>query len=70
MVVARAQLGEAIGAGPHRRQRRESKLHVHTGLLLRHALEVDVIVGVDFGAPQRARDQRKKIVAIAAHARR
>jgi hypothetical protein len=64
MVVARAQLGEAIGAGPHRRQRRESKLHVHT----RHALEVDVIVGVDFGAPQRARDQRKKIVAIAAHA--
>lgn len=30
-------------------------------------LELDVIVGVDFGAPQRARDQRKKIVAIAAH---
>src|SRR5919201_2272844 len=26
------------------------------------------IVGVDFGAPQRARDQRRKIVAIAAHA--
>jgi hypothetical protein len=28
----------------------------------------NVIVGVDFGAPQRARDQRRKIVAIAAHA--
>jgi hypothetical protein len=27
-----------------------------------------VIVGVDFGAPQRARDQRKKIIAIAAQA--
>ncbi len=27
-----------------------------------------MIVGVDFGAPQRARDQRRKIVAIAAHA--
>jgi hypothetical protein len=27
-----------------------------------------VIVGVDFGAPQRARDQRRKILAIAAHA--
>jgi hypothetical protein len=27
-----------------------------------------VIVGVDFGAPQRARDQRRKIVAIAAQA--
>jgi hypothetical protein len=27
-----------------------------------------VIVGVDFGAPQRARDQRRKIIAIAAHA--
>jgi hypothetical protein len=26
-----------------------------------------VIVGVDFGAPQRARDQRRKIIAIAAH---
>lgn len=26
------------------------------------------IVGVDFGAPQRARDQRRKILAIAAHA--
>ncbi len=26
------------------------------------------IVGVDFGAPQRARDQRRKIIAIAAHA--
>lgn len=26
------------------------------------------IVGVDFGAPQRTRDQRRKIVAIAAHA--
>jgi hypothetical protein len=27
-----------------------------------------MIVGVDFGAPQRARDQRRKIIAIAAHA--
>lgn len=27
-----------------------------------------VIVGVDFGAPQRARDQRRKLIAIAAHA--
>lgn len=36
--------------------------------LLRHAREVNVIVGVDFGAPQRARDQRKKIIAIAAQA--
>jgi Protein of unknown function (DUF429) len=27
-----------------------------------------VIVGVDFGGPQRARDQRRKIIAIAAHA--
>jgi hypothetical protein len=27
-----------------------------------------VIVGVDFGAPQRARDQRRKIIAIAAQA--
>jgi hypothetical protein len=27
-----------------------------------------VIVGVDFGAPQRAGDQRRKIIAIAAHA--
>lgn len=26
-----------------------------------------MIVGVDFGAPQRARDQRRKIIAIAAH---
>ena len=26
------------------------------------------VVGVDFGAPQRARDQRRKIIAIAAHA--
>jgi hypothetical protein len=26
-----------------------------------------MIVGVDFGAPQRARDQRRKIVAVAAH---
>ena len=30
--------------------------------------EVGVIVGIDFGGPQRARDQRRKIVAIAAHA--
>jgi hypothetical protein len=28
----------------------------------------NTIVGVDFGAPQRARDQRRKIIAIAAHA--
>ncbi|KAB2641790.1 MAG: hypothetical protein DVB27_14755, partial [Verrucomicrobia bacterium] len=28
----------------------------------------NVIVGVDFGAPKRARDQRRKIIAIAAHA--
>jgi hypothetical protein len=28
----------------------------------------NVVVGVDFGAPQRARDQRRKIIAIAAHA--
>lgn len=28
----------------------------------------NIVVGVDFGAPQRARDQRRKIVAIAAHA--
>lgn len=27
-----------------------------------------MIVGVDFGAPKRARDQRRKIIAIAAHA--
>ena len=27
---------------------------------------VDVIVGVDFGAPRRTRDQRRKIIAIAA----
>lgn len=27
-----------------------------------------MIVGVDFGAPQRARDQRRKIIAVAAHA--
>lgn len=27
-----------------------------------------MIVGVDFGAPRRARDQRRKIIAIAAHA--
>lgn len=26
-----------------------------------------MIVGVDFGAPQRARDQRRKIIAVAAH---
>jgi len=26
-----------------------------------------MIVGVDFGAPPRARDQRRKIIAIAAH---
>ncbi|MET0790008.1 MAG: hypothetical protein ABW061_00680 [Polyangiaceae bacterium] len=26
-----------------------------------------MIVGVDFGAPQRARDQRRKIIALAAH---
>jgi len=26
-----------------------------------------VIVGVDFGAPQRVRDQRRKIIALAAH---
>ena len=26
------------------------------------------VVGVDFGAPRRARDQRRKIIAIAAHA--
>ena len=28
----------------------------------------NTVVGVDFGAPRRARDQRRKIVAIAAHA--
>lgn len=28
----------------------------------------NAVVGVDFGAPQRTRDQRRKIVAIAAHA--
>jgi hypothetical protein len=28
----------------------------------------DTVVGVDFGAPQRARDQRRKIIAIAARA--
>lgn len=28
----------------------------------------NAVVGVDFGAPQRARDQRRKIIAIAAHA--
>jgi len=28
---------------------------------------VEMIVGVDFGAPKRARDQRRKIVAVAAH---
>ncbi len=28
----------------------------------------NTIVGVDFGAPRRARDQRRKIIAIAAHA--
>jgi hypothetical protein len=28
----------------------------------------DTVLGVDFGAPQRARDQRRKIIAIAAHA--
>jgi hypothetical protein len=27
----------------------------------------NTIVGVDFGAPRRARDQRRKIIAIAAH---
>lgn len=27
----------------------------------------NTIVGVDFGAPKRARDQRRKIIAIAAH---
>lgn len=26
-----------------------------------------MIVGVDFGAPQRTRDQRRKIIAVAAH---
>ncbi len=26
-----------------------------------------MIVGVDFGAPQRERDQRRKIIAVAAH---
>src|ERR1019366_7042959 len=26
------------------------------------------VLGVDFGAPQRVRDQRRKIIAIAAHA--
>ena len=34
--------------------------------MIRRATDVDVIVGVDFGAPQRARDQRRKIIAIAA----
>jgi Protein of unknown function (DUF429) len=29
-------------------------------------LEVEVIIGVDFGAPRRARDQRKKIIAMGA----
>lgn len=28
----------------------------------------NIVVGVDFGAPQRARDQRRKIIAIAAYA--
>ncbi len=28
----------------------------------------NTVVGVDFGAPRRARDQRRKIIAIAAHA--
>ncbi|HEY3258433.1 MAG TPA: hypothetical protein VGJ64_06215, partial [Gemmatimonadaceae bacterium] len=28
----------------------------------------NAVVGVDFGAPRRARDQRRKIIAIAAHA--
>ena len=28
----------------------------------------NTIIGVDFGAPRRARDQRRKILAIAAHA--
>ncbi len=32
--------------------------------------QVDVIVGIDFGAPARARDQRRKIIAIAARATR
>jgi len=26
-----------------------------------------MIVGVDFGAPQRTRDQRRKIIVVAAH---
>lgn len=34
------------------------------GSLFRGSPKVDVIVGVDFGAPQRARDQRQKIIAI------
>lgn len=28
----------------------------------------NTVIGVDFGAPRRARDQRRKIIAIAAHA--
>jgi len=46
---------------------RELKRHAHAGPPLRRTFEVDVIVGVDFGAPQRARDQRRKIIALAAH---
>lgn len=44
------------------------KRDARASLLLRHAPAVGVIVGVDFGAPRWARDQRRKIVAIAAHA--
>src|SRR5690606_6853739 len=49
-----------------RRQRRELERHGPLGPL-RRTFEVDMIVGVDFGAPQRARDQRRKIIAVAAH---
>jgi hypothetical protein len=46
--------------------RRELNVMHPLAPLLR-TFEVDVIVGVDFGAPQRARDQQRKILALAAH---
>ena len=39
-----------------------------SGFLLHSSAAVEVIVGIDFGAPRRARDQRRKIIAIAAEA--